>query len=228
MTGKPSEFRGEFDQRIVLGLLESIERGGVQSQRRFAADLGIALGLVNAYLRRCVKKGLIKVQHAPARRYAYYLTPHGFTEKAQLTGKYLVHSLAFFRRARADCDAALASAEARGWSTLALAGGSELAEVAALCALERSVRIVAVVDPSLGSSRLAGIPVYPGFESVTSMADGVLVTDLVTAQRTIMAATRAFGEARVLLPKVLDSVVQPIPAVSTAPNSQPGRGDRKQ
>ena len=73
------------DARIVLGLLESVERDGAQSQRRIAADLGIALGLVNAYVKRCVRKGLLKVSEAPARRYVYYLTPQGFAEKSKLT-----------------------------------------------------------------------------------------------------------------------------------------------
>src|SRR5450432_3701377 len=93
----------EDNQRIMLGLLQSVERDGGQSQRRLAAELGIALGLVNAYLRRCIKKGLVKVSEAPARRYAYYLTPHGFTEKSRLTVEYLSSSFSFFRRAKADC-----------------------------------------------------------------------------------------------------------------------------
>ena len=57
------------DERILLDLLSSVERDGGQSQRRLASELGIALGLVNAYLRRCVKKGLVKATAAPARRY---------------------------------------------------------------------------------------------------------------------------------------------------------------
>jgi predicted transcriptional regulator len=58
------------NERIVLGLLSSVQTDGDRSQRRIAAELGIALGLVNAYLRRCVKKGLVKVHDAPTRRYA--------------------------------------------------------------------------------------------------------------------------------------------------------------
>jgi predicted transcriptional regulator len=58
------------NERIVLGLLNSVEHDGDRSQRHIAAELGIALGLVNAYLKRCVKKGLVKVHDAPARRYA--------------------------------------------------------------------------------------------------------------------------------------------------------------
>src|SRR5262249_51283838 len=91
--------------RIMLGLLESVERGGEQSQRRLASELGIALGLVNAYIKRCINKGLLKVGEAPARRYAYYLTPRGFAEKSRLTVEYLSYSFSLFRRAKQDLSA---------------------------------------------------------------------------------------------------------------------------
>src|SRR6185295_9829969 len=105
------------DDRILLGLLESVERDGGQSQRRIASELGIALGLVNAYLKRCVKKGLVKVSEAPARRYAYYLTPQGFAEKSRLTVEYLSYSFGFFRKAKADCSELFRSAKVRGVNT---------------------------------------------------------------------------------------------------------------
>src|SRR3954447_13244596 len=91
------------NEQIVLDLLNSVEQDGDRSQRHIAAELGIALGLVNAYLKRCVRKGLVKVRDAPARRYAYYLTPHGFAEKSRLTVEYLSESFSFFRLAKADC-----------------------------------------------------------------------------------------------------------------------------
>src|SRR3974390_3607220 len=105
--------------RIMLGVLESVQRGEVQSQRRLASELGIALGLVNAYLKRCISKGLVKVGEAPARRYAYYLTPHGFAEKSRLTVEYLSSSFSFFRRAREDCSSVLKSPHVRGLSRIA-------------------------------------------------------------------------------------------------------------
>src|SRR5271169_6559249 len=123
------------NERIVLELLESVERDGAQSQRKLAAELGIALGLVNAYLKRCVTKGLVKISGVPTRRYAYYLTPKGFTEKSRLTVQYLTISFGFFRRARADCADAFAAARLRGWQRIALLGVSDLAEIATICAL---------------------------------------------------------------------------------------------
>src|SRR5215831_5602876 len=133
----PATHGDEADKaRIMLGLLQSVERGGTTSQRTLADELGIALGLVNAYLKRCVKKGLVKVRQAPARRYAYYLTPHGFAEKSRLTLKFMSYSFSLFRRAKADCMAALETARERGYARIALIGASDLAEIAAICALD--------------------------------------------------------------------------------------------
>src|ERR1700691_5592313 len=106
---------GEFKKaRVMLGLLESVERDGAQTQRRLAGEVGVALGLLNAYLRRCINKGLVKVREAPARRYAYYLTPQGFAEKSRLTAEYLSDSFSFFRKAKDHCTRLFEEAAARG------------------------------------------------------------------------------------------------------------------
>src|SRR4029078_1387471 len=115
--------------RVLLGLLDAVEQDGAQSELRLGAAIGIALGLVNAYLKRCVKKGLVKVSEAPARRYAYYLTPKGFAEKSRLTVEYLSASFSFFRQARADCTQTFALAKERNFRTLVLCGKSDLAEI---------------------------------------------------------------------------------------------------
>src|SRR6516164_798874 len=100
--------------RIMLGLLDAVEQERVHSQRHLASELGIALGLANAYLKRCMKKGLGKVRQAAARRYAYYLTPQGFAEKSRLTVEYLSYSFGFFRQAKMDCSDLFRLAKARG------------------------------------------------------------------------------------------------------------------
>src|SRR6201996_3935429 len=139
--------------RILLGLLESVERDGSQSQRRLAAEFGIALGLVNAYLKRCMLKGLVKVKEAPARRYTYYLTPQGFAEKSRLTVEYLSYSFSFFRMAKSDCAGVFDVAKAAGFARVVLAGKSDLAEIAILCAVEAGAVVVAIVDSSCEDGR---------------------------------------------------------------------------
>jgi DNA-binding MarR family transcriptional regulator len=128
------QFEGQFmdrvidahqeNERILLDLLKSVEHNGERSQRHIAGELGVALGLVNAYLKRCVHKGLVKVRDAPARRFAYYLTPQGFAEKSRLTVQYLSDSFSFFRLAKSDCASVFDLAKARGLSRLLLSGKS--------------------------------------------------------------------------------------------------------
>src|ERR1700738_3967293 len=134
------------NERIVLGLLSSLESDGARSQRHIAAELGIALGLVNAYLKRCIKKGLVKVSQAPARRYAYYLTPQGFAEKSRLTVEYLSYSFSFFRQAKAECARVFDSAKEQNFQNVVLCGKSDLAEIAILSAVDSGVSIVGIVD----------------------------------------------------------------------------------
>jgi DNA-binding MarR family transcriptional regulator len=189
--------------RIILGLLESLERDGAKSQRHLADELGIALGLVNAYLKRCVKKGLIKMKEAPARRYAYYLTPQGFSEKSRLTVDYLSSSFSFFRTARADCSHVLFLAEARGWKRIALVGVSDLAEIATICALERGIEIVAVVDSRSTLTRFVSLPVHGSFDEIAENIDGAIVTDLTTAAHTFAEVAARLGHDCVLAPSLL-------------------------
>jgi DNA-binding MarR family transcriptional regulator len=189
--------------RIVLGLLESVERDGAASQRRLAAELGIALGLVNAYLKRCMKKGWVKVTEAPARRYAYYLTPHGFAEKSRLTVEYLSYSFSFFRTARADCAQALSRAREAGHRRIVLAGASDLAEIATICALDSGIEIVVVVDGEANGERFLSLPLLPSFSEARERGDGVLLTDLKRPAETLAQAVEHFGRDRVFVPAVL-------------------------
>jgi DNA-binding MarR family transcriptional regulator len=191
------------NERIVLGLLSSVEHDGDRSQRHIAAELGIALGLVNAYLKRCVKKGLVKVHDAPARRYAYYLTPQGFAEKSRLTVQYLSNSFSFFRLAKGECAAAFDAAKASGFDRLVLAGKSDLAEIAILCAVEAAVKIVAVVDPRSDDPQFVGVDVVKSYADVREKFDAVIVTDVTRAKLSFDAAVEACGAERVLAPTLL-------------------------
>lgn len=191
------------DAQIVLGLLESVERDGAQSQRRLATELGIALGLVNAYLKRCVKKGFVKVSNVPSHRYAYFLTPQGFAEKSRLTVEYISYSFSFFRQAKSDCATLFEAARERGLTRLALAGVSDLAEIAAICAVESSVAIAAVVDAQSNRTSFVGFQVVPSFDALPGDVDGVVITDLNTTADTIAAALTRFDSDHVLIPSLL-------------------------
>src|SRR5579863_1253012 len=191
------------NERIVLGLLSSVETDGARSQRHIAAELGIALGLVNAYLKRCVKKGLVKVGDAPARRYAYYLTPQGFAEKSRLTVQYLSDSFSFFRKAKGDCTHIFEEAAARGFKRLVLAGKSDLAEIAILCAVDAGATVTAIVDPRSEVNRFVGLEVFGAYSDLKDGFDAIMVTDVARAQASYEQAMEAIGADRVLVPALL-------------------------
>jgi DNA-binding MarR family transcriptional regulator len=195
--------RNNQNNRIVLGLLEAVERESAQSQRRLAAELGIALGLVNIYLKRCVNKGLLKMAQAPARRYAYYLTPQGLAEKARLTLEYMSYSFELFRRARAECASVFEAARSQGYNRVVFAGVSDLAEIARICALEAGIQIAAVVDQQSSLSTFSGVSVVASFEKVEGEFQAVVITDLKAAQETFAAAVEWVGIDRVLVPSML-------------------------
>ena len=84
--------RDSEQSRIILNILESVHRDGECSQHSRASEVGIALGLVNAYLKFCLQKGYLKAKKIPARGYRYMLTPKGFMEKSRLARSRLVRT----------------------------------------------------------------------------------------------------------------------------------------
>lgn len=204
-----TEEQRQVATRITLGVLNAVDGDNAVTQRRIAAELGIAVGLVNAYLKRCVNKGLIKVQQVPKRRYIYYLTPQGFAEKSRLTASYLLYSFDFFRQARASCEKAMGVAVARGWKSLILIGCSDMAEIALVCTLHHPLRIVALVDEGADDVKevFAAVPLVSQFDAVAEPFDGALITDITDAQAAYDLAVAELGAGRVLVPDLIAQAI---------------------
>jgi hypothetical protein len=183
--------REPSNDAIVLGVLDAVERNPSLTQRSVARELGIALGLVNAYLNRCLSKGLIKIGQVPPRRYAYYLTPRGMTEKSRLTATYLMDSFAFFREARTQCHELFQELAARDQCRLALVGGGDLAEIARLVARDHPVEIVGIAPANRDATALSAS--LAGFGPL----DAVVVTALEQSRETYAAAVELLGAERV-------------------------------
>src|SRR5262249_33518490 len=130
-----------------LEFLTAIERGEVVTQMTLRKRIGVSIGLVNALLKRGMRNGYVKARKVPFRRYAYYVTPKGFSEKSRLVAIYLENSLTFFRGARSQYAEIFENARIAGLSRLVLVGGGELAEIAVLAAWGKGVTIQAIVDP---------------------------------------------------------------------------------
>ena len=184
-------------------LFNEIERDGVVSQETLATRLGVAVGLTNAYIRRCVRKGLIKMRKVPARRYCYFLTPKGFAEKGRLTREYLFHSFDFFRRARHQVNDLLTAADARCHRRILLYGASELAEVVILSALETpGISLVGVVAEGRNTPTFAGLKVFASLEEAQPF-DAILLSDLQAPGDLYATLRERFEDEVLLLPPLL-------------------------
>lgn len=200
---KPTEPDGfENREEILLGVLSAVDNDAQISQRTISRELDVALGLANAYLKRCVRKGWIKIKQVPPRRYAYFLTPQGFAEKSRLTGRYFSASFNFFRHAREQMSELMAQCASRGWKRIALAGASELAEVGTLCAHDHPVQIVAIVDADYVDDRFCGLPVKKTLADCETL-DVVIVTSLSAPQATFQKMKTDFDPDRVLAPRLM-------------------------
>lgn len=190
------------DANTTLRILDAVERDGDQNQRAMAGEAGVALGLANAYLRRCARKGWIKMREVPARRYLYYITPQGFAEKARLTAEYLTSSFEMFRAARGECDKIMESCKRQGRRKIVLIGASDLAEVAVLSALALEIEVVAVVDTKSNQPKLAGIPIVRSLDELDEI-DAVLITDISQPQHTYEKLAKIWPSERIFAPPML-------------------------
>ena len=203
---------GKFDAQnqsqmveTTLDLLELVAEDEAVSQRGLAEHLGVALGLTNAVLKRCVKKGLLKIKQAPARRYAYYLTPQGFAEKSRLTAEYLGYSLRFYREARQEYADVFRFCATRGWTRFVLVGATDLAEIASLATAETGCEIVGLLDPERNEPEFCDIPVYRTLDEIPAdrRPQAVILADITDPQGAYEKLVQIMPAERVLASKLL-------------------------
>ncbi len=126
-----------------LNFFNAIEKAEEKTQKTISSEIAVSIGMANALIKKFLKKGLIKVQQAPYKRFVYYLTPKGFSDKVKLVREYINESLGFFRKVRADFNTILINDKSEGYY---LYGVSEICEIAILSAQENNKKIISIID----------------------------------------------------------------------------------
>lgn len=207
MNTQSQNQQNDKERQITLGLLQAIDEREDISQRHLAQEMGVALGLANSYLKRCVKKGWIKITTAPANRYLYYLTPIGFAEKARLTADFFSTSLTMFRQAGAQYSEVYEQCLAQQWPRVVLVGLSDLTEIAIMRALQSEVEVVAVYQLNDDRTDYFGAPVIDSFATFSSFDCFVLSSMEQTAelieQLESYCQRHKLGSDRIIVPELL-------------------------
>ena len=195
------------EEALTLEILEAIEARSDVTQRHLANRLEIAMGLANSYLKRCVRKGLIKFQQAPANRYLYYLTPQGFAEKTRLTKEYLSASFDFYRQAGRSLSSLFEQCSANGARRVVFAGVSELAEIGSLRAQDYQLDFVGTYDPDSKLDEFLHKPVWHEMEDVPNF-DRCILTALVNTDTLNLDLNGRLETGRLLVPNILDGLTR--------------------
>ncbi len=188
--------------KAELELLSALERGDVVTQITLSKRIGVAVGLINALLKRAMLKGYVKAKAAPYKRYAYYLTPKGFAEKSRLVAEYLEVSLEFFRQARREYEDVFMRAQKCGMRRVILVGGGDLAEIAVIAAQTVEFELAAILDPETNRSHLHGVPVVRSTAEF-GFVDGLVITDSRAPQESYTRMRALLPGTAVLAPPLL-------------------------
>ena len=187
---------------VTLEILQTIENKSDVTQRHLADKLDVALGLANSYLKRCVRKGLVKVQQAPANRYLYYLTPKGFTEKSRLTAEYLSASFSFYRQASDSLTDIFNDCEEKKLKRVVFCGVSELAEIASVRINEHDLSIAGTWDPENNTSHYLEYALWNNYSDIPEH-DVCVLTALDKVNRYYNLLIEKSDKDKVMMPSIL-------------------------
>ena len=159
-------------------LLSEISGEEQLSQRELAKRLGIALGLVNSYLKNLVAKGFVRVNNFPRNRYAYLLTPTGFAEKSRLAYQHLSYFSGLYTVARQDYLKLFRNLAAEGVKGVAFCGIDEVAEIAYLSLRETGLELELAMDTEGSGRRFMDCPVVSPAMGLLSGNHRIVISSL--------------------------------------------------
>lgn len=189
------------DKEIILKLLDNVNKEDNITQKVAAKKIGIAVGLVNTYVKRCIQKGWVKVKNIPAHRYAYYLTPQGFSKKSQLVSEYLTDSFKLFRESKLSYQKIFLECKKKKYLKIVLAGISDLTEIAILVGGVGNINILGVIQTNKTKKKFS-YKTY-NFANVPKNIDAIIITEINNANDFYKFLKIKFPEVKILYPDFL-------------------------
>ena len=159
-----------------LQILDELSNNDSLTQRDLSGRLGIALGLVNSYIKNLIAKGYVTVKNIPRKRYAYYLTPKGFAEKTRLAYDLLQDYTRIYREARSNYRKLFLELEQKGVKRVLFAGADEVADFAYITLQETGLELAGVVDPDKAGEMFFGRQIGPLSGLQGKKYDSIVVT----------------------------------------------------
>jgi DNA-binding MarR family transcriptional regulator len=163
-------------------LMSELENDEPISQREIAGRLGIALGLVNSYLKSLVQKGFVTIKSYPSNRYAYLLTPQGFAEKSRIAFQHMSNFNNLYRVTRQGSLTLFTSLKEQGIETVVFCGIDDLTEISYLSLQQAGLELEAVMESVTIKQDFFGRTVIGLNEGVQASKGPIIITALQRAE----------------------------------------------
>ena len=183
--------------------MSELEDGKPISQREIAGRLNIALGLVNSYIKNLVQKGFVTVKAVPRNRYAYLLTPKGFSEKSRLAFQHLSNFHKLYQATRQDSLAIFRALHRQGVKRVSFCGLDNLAEIFYLSLQEAGLELETVMEARETKQNFFNLPVF-GLEEGIKISKGPIILTALQRAEELKRELLELGveEERVLRPSL--------------------------
>ncbi len=176
MNNKNEHSSQHSDDYRSLLLLDEISKGTELTQRDLSKKLGVALGLINSYVKNLVSKGYVTVSTIPKKRYKYYLTASGFAEKTRLTYQHLQNFTNLYKVARRDFHLLFNNIQNSNIRSVVFCGVDEVTEIAFLSLKETDLKLAGIVDNAWAGKKFFGQDILTMEDIGTIGYDIVVIT----------------------------------------------------
>ena len=180
------------DDLKAFQLLSEVADEKPVTQRELALRLGVALGLVNSYIKNFVAKGYLRIKNYPSNRYAYLLTPHGLAEKTRLAYQHAHYFTNLYTVTRQDYLALFKGLVERGITRVAFCGVDEVTEIAWLSLRESGLDLSEVMDDRNIGSDFMGWNVVSLNQGLMAGSQKIVITSMKRSDQ-LRVSLRAIG-----------------------------------
>jgi len=164
-----------------LSLLQELEKNPIVSQRALSNKFGIALGVTNACLKRMVRRGWIRITSLNHHKIGYFLTPKGFSEKANLTLHLISWTVQHYSTLKDIIGKRLLEMQNNGVERIVFYGVSDEMEIAYVTLQGLNLKLVGIVedDEKINKKEVFGFELKGVNQIEMLKPDAVLITSLI-------------------------------------------------
>lgn len=112
-----------------LKIIDEISRESSVTQRELSRKTNLSLGTVNVFLKRLIKRGIVKTKALNPKKVDYILTPKGLSEKTKKTYNYVVKTMNLVKFVREEIAKIVLEEYNNGQKKFVILGDDDLADI---------------------------------------------------------------------------------------------------